>query len=192
MLRGIGDAPFLHPGWQVFGRAGAFVHEKLGDIKADAACADDGDTLADGHLAAQHVDVIDHVGAILARNVRIARNNPGGDDNLVEACKGVCRGFGLQFHGHAKVCDHGAVPVHETPELFLAGYLFGHVQLPADFLGAVEKSDLVAALRCGDGQGQPGRPCAYDCNRFDLGRRLDHQFGFITGARIDQTAGNLA
>jgi hypothetical protein len=50
--------------------------EELGDVEADAAGADHHHALAHRLAVQQHVDVAEHVGAVLPRDLRVARATP--------------------------------------------------------------------------------------------------------------------
>ena len=75
------DAPFAPKCWHVEICAPG---QKLGDVEADAAGADDRDPLADRPRSGDRLGVAQDVGTICAGDVERARMNTGGDDDRVE------------------------------------------------------------------------------------------------------------
>ena len=77
-------------------------------------------------------------------------------------------------------------------KLFFAGYQLGNVELAANLTAGIEQCHLMAAFCSHRGKRQPGRAGTHDRDR--LGRSGLHigQFGFVTGAGIDQTRCQLA
>src|SRR5690606_26039905 len=77
-------------------------------------------------------------------------------------------------------------------ELLLARHALGDIELPADLAGRFEQSHLMTTLGSDTGSRQTSRSCA---NHSDFLRRHHGdviQFGFMTGPRVDQAAGELA
>src|SRR5690606_12762942 len=77
-------------------------------------------------------------------------------------------------------------------ELLLARHALGDIELPADLAGRFKQRHLMTTLGSDTGSRQTSRSCA---NHSDFLRR--HlweviQFGFMTGPRVDQAAGELA
>ncbi len=121
----------------------AAVGEVLGDVEADASGAEDGDPLADRHLVAQHVEVADDARVVDAGDVRGARADTGGHDDLVVAVQVRCRDGGVEAYVHAVGVELVAEVAQRLVELLLAGDLAGHVELAADLARGVEQGDLV-------------------------------------------------
>src|SRR6056297_49500 len=168
-----------------------FVQQEFRYVEADPAGADDRDCSTHRLVALEYVEVAEHPRVVLAVDLRVARQHAGGDDDLVEPAG---RQFGLSNPGtqtnlNVVQFDQAIEIPQRLDELFLARNALGHVELAADAFIGVEQGDLVTALRRGGGCGQPGRTGANDRYLLRLRRRQDHQFGFATGARIDQAAG---
>ena len=107
-------------------------HQKFRHIEPDPARPDDGDLVADRGRAAQHVDIGHHIGAILPRDRRIARQHACCNHDLVETGQIIRRRDTAQRQCNTCLGDHRVVVIDKAPELLFAGDLFGKVQLPAD------------------------------------------------------------
>jgi hypothetical protein len=141
MEGGVRHAPFGAPAVGREGGALAFVDEEFGHVEADAARADDRHPRSHRRAAAQHVDIGQDVRAVLPRDAGVARQDAGGDDDLVEA-REVVRGRGrAEPQRHAGGRELGREPVDEAVELFLARDRAGHVELPADADILLEQRD---------------------------------------------------
>mmetsp|Transcript_29736 Transcript_29736/g.59155 ORF Transcript_29736/g.59155 Transcript_29736/m.59155 type:complete len:479 (-) Transcript_29736:782-2218(-) len=192
MLCGVRDTPFHHPFGQVFGRAFALVHQVIRHVEPDATGAHNGDPLAGVGPLFQHVDIGVHVSPVLPRDLRVAGQDAGGDDHLVKALQHVHRCFSIQPHVDPHIHDHRPIPVDEAPEFFLAGHLFGHVELAADLVRAVDDGDAVPPLSGGHGGRKTRRPRAHDGDGFLGRRRFHHQLGLRAGTWVHQTGTQLA
>jgi hypothetical protein len=187
---GIADAPFRAPELGVFGGRRARVAEELGHVETDAAGADDGDARAD-RGAAQHVEIAEHVGQVLAGNAGIARQDAGGEDHRVEAGERAGGRLRAEAQVDAGLGDRVRVVGDEAVELLLAGNAAGEVQLAADRGVAFEERDAMAAAGGDERGGEAGRAGADhgDAARA-IGGGID-QFGLVAGARVDEAGGDL-
>lgn len=122
------------------------MDQKFGHIKPDATGTNDGDFLAHMHMAAQNVDIVHDVRAVLSINDGIARDNASGNHYLVKFFKVIWGDIDAQGNGYTAAVQLRSVPVDQAPELFLAGYLFGHIELSANFGGTIKQRDLMAPL----------------------------------------------
>ncbi len=187
MFFGITDAPFGHPVWQVLSWADTFVDQKLGHIKTDAACADNGNAFTHRSLVAQHVYIVQNVWSVLPLDAGITRHHACCYDYLVITVQIISSDFLTQPGHNPHLRHHCAIPIDEPPEFLFSGNLFGHVELAADLIGPVKKSDFMASLsRCHRGR-QSGGTGPDNGNRFLRRGRFNTQFCFIAGAWIDET-----
>ena len=75
----------------------AVGHQELGHVEANATGTDDGHALAHRLLVPEHVDVAQHLGVVLPRNLGVAWCHAGGHHHLVKA------GQVLRLHGLVQV-----------------------------------------------------------------------------------------
>ncbi|NBU27131.1 MAG: hypothetical protein EBS42_02640, partial [Caulobacteraceae bacterium] len=188
------DAPFLGEDIDVHGGRDPLMGDQLGHVEADAAGAHDGHPLADGLVAQDGVDIADDLGVIDAVQLRPARLDAGGDDDLVVSAGlqqgGVHRG--VQFQADAQDLDALAEIAQGLVELFLAGDAPGQVELAADVGTGLIEGDVVAPLRRHGGIGQARRAGP---DHGDLAGRsggLIVQLGLAAGPGIDQATGQPA
>ena len=185
----VGHAPFAAPGIGIESSRGAVVHQEFGDIEADAAGADHGDCRTERLAMAQYVDVAQYLRVILAGDMRVTRQHPGGDHYLVKAVQLMRRHALAEMQVHPRVADAPGHVAQHLVKFFLARYQLGHVELPADLAGAVIQVHLVAAFggdcRCGDA----GRSGADHRDPLARNHRAVHQLSLVTGARVHQTTG---
>ena len=122
--------------------------EKLADVEADTACADNRHGFADRSFVAQHVDIAENLRMVLAWDLWIARQDTGGDNHLVEAVLLQPIGVNVSFQPdtHLFQLQLAPVVVDQAEELLLSKNVLGHVQLAADFRRPVERGDPVSAL----------------------------------------------
>ena len=108
--------------------------DEFSHIKADAACAHDGDTLADRAAAQDDVYIADGLGMIDAFQNRTSRLDAGRQDNLVKAARFQQRRFnlGVKMELYPTDLDHLSEIAQRLGELLLARNASCEVELPTD------------------------------------------------------------
>ncbi len=120
----------------------------FGHIETDAARADDRHFRADRSVLRQYIEVAQNARIVTAGKAHRAWRDAGGDHHFVIAAskqRGDVRRL-AQLHVDTGVAQLMTEIAQRLVELFLAGNLFGVVELPADFTGAVDQGYRVAAL----------------------------------------------
>ena len=187
-------APFGVEGFELIHMCAVVVCDVLAHVKADAARADDGDVFTHRFFVAQHVQIVHDFGMVHAVNRRCTRHNASGQYDFVVAAlhQHIDGGAGVELYVYAAQFELKCEIAQGFVEFILARYFFGDIELPADFARRFDQRDVMAALGCGGGECQTGRPCANDRHFFRCGRGFDLQNGFVAGAWIDQARGDFA
>ena len=125
--------------------------EELAHIKPDAACANHRNLFANGFAITQDINVVQDLWVCLAGNLRIARQHTGCDDDLVVTLVGQGVRIDRFTQDQLDLFEFqlALVIVHKANELFLARYLFCHVELPANLLCLIKKRHMMSTL-CSD------------------------------------------
>ena len=146
-FRRITHPPFAPPQVGIIGRKRAGMGQKLRNVKTDAACADHRHPRTRHFGAAQHLDIAQHLRAILPRYVRVARLHPGGHNHRIKP--GEVGGIhpAPQPHRHPAFDQHGLIPADQAVKLLFPRHHLGKVQLPAHFTCRLEQRDKVPTLR---------------------------------------------
>ena len=186
------DAPFFGEDGFIQRAGRAVMRDGVGHIEADAACAHNGDPFADRLIAFQHIDIADRFFMGDALNIGHAGADAGGHNHMLKIAQHIGFGAGVQLQLNAQLLNHFAVIAQRLVKLFLARHQLGEVELPANLVGGIKQRHLMAALGGDGGIGQTGRTGANHRDGLRRLRRLICQQGFMTGARIDQTACRLA
>src|SRR5690606_12515915 len=187
------DAPLLPERITVEAGSLALVSDVLGNVEADAPGADHRHLLTDRLALENGVQIADHLGMVDTRNLRRARHDTGGQDDLVETAldQRVSRYTTVQAHVDAGGFQLALEVAQGLEELFLAWHTLGHVELAANLAGRVEQGHAVATLG-GDGSGsQPGRAGTDHDDLFHRSGGDVVQLGLVAGARVDQAGGQL-
>ena len=167
------------------------MRQEFGHVKANAARTDDGHALAHRLAVAQHVDVAQHLGVVLAGDLRVARLHASRDDDLVKARQvGGCD-LAVQVQLHAGVLHPRGQVAQHFVELFLARNHLGHVELAADGGCGVKQMHFVPPLGGHGGGRQACGPSADHGHTLARRHRAVHQLGLVAGARVDQAAAGL-
>src|SRR5581483_8281651 len=108
--------------------------EELGDVEADAAGADDGNSAARRARAVEDGGVAGALGVIDAGNVRQTRAHSGGNNDGVVAARGqlACARPLPEPQIDAEAADAGAPVGQRGVELLLTRHVAREVELPAD------------------------------------------------------------
>ena len=71
-------------------------------------------------------------------DLRIARGHASGDNHLIKPCQIIHGRIAPQLQRDTSLCNCRAVIIHQAPEFFFAGNLFGHVQLTTNVVRAIK------------------------------------------------------
>ncbi|MNV37256.1 hypothetical protein D3C71_1287690 [compost metagenome] len=124
---------------------------------------------------------------IRAGEFDLARQDAGSHHYFVVAGQGGRIGARIQTHFHAGINEAMAEVAQRLVEFFLARNTLGHIELTADLAGGIKQRDVMTTLGRHRRAGQTGRACTDYGHALGRGGRVINQFGFMRGARVDQT-----
>ncbi len=102
--------------------------EEYGNIKADAASAENRHAFAGGRFATEQVEVGDHRGVIDTDNLGNARLDTGGDNHFVKIITEACRtDRRIELHVDTVLVEMGFEVANKFVEFGFVGHGFGEV-----------------------------------------------------------------
>ena len=128
----------------------------------------------------------------MSHDIRAARLGACGNDDFVIPLQIIRRGGFAKVQRDLGLGNFSGKPIHQSMKFFFSRHLAGKVQLPAQHPLAFEQSDMMPTARCHQGRHHPCGPRPDNSNFFGNGGGIIAQFGFVTGARIDQATGQFA
>ena len=144
----------------------AVMRNRIGDIKADAACTHNRHALADRLIAFQYINIADRFFMGDAFNIGHARGDAGGDNHMLKIAQHIGVSAGVEAQFNAQLLNHPPVIAQRLIKLFLARHQLGEVELTANLISRINQRHLMAALGGSGGIGQPGRARADHRNVF--------------------------
>src|SRR5262245_7398379 len=150
------DAPFGAKMTVWRGHAGRRGAQVFGDIKADAAGADDGDAFASPLTTGEQIDVAHAFTVLDAGDVGDARADARGAHDVVEGREGGDIGAAAEAKGDAQFGDPRGNVAKRLDTLRLARNVAREIELTADATLGLKQRDLVPALGGGHRAGEPG------------------------------------